>query len=760
VRALLARDTPLRRGLEAAGSFLLAFLLANATVFGAYSPFAIGFVASAGAGLNGAAALLGAVLGYVVNFGFSGGIAYAGTVIVLFFVLYILKNADLTRSRLFPAVAASVVTCAIGAVQLFTAPASLAGAVYFVSEIVLAGGCAYFYGLARERTDGEEERDLRHTVSLLILLATVLLPLGRVTLLADVALGRLIAVLAVMTAAYYGGPGPGAATGTALGMALDISSMGAPFFTMAYAFSGLVGGVFHRQGRLGVLVAYILADAVAVLWMWEYTLRTTVLFEVFIASVVFAVLPGRALAAVGEFAVSREASEAGIKPARAARDRVERLAKVFSDLQDVLRRTGVRREDNAGDIAAVYDGAAEKVCKKCPLMYHCWQKDYQSTLTALNDVSQVLEERGAVSEADFPTYFSARCVNFPQLTAAINGEFERLLRRRQLRARTAESREIVLQQYGDISAALSLAARDMEDSLAADELARRRLRRLLREREVPARVEAARDRQGRLHASIRGEDLENLLTGDLRSTLSRALRVPLAEPEVVKTPVEQKILLTQAEPLAALAATSARKCSGQSVSGDSGVYFKNDEGKLYMLLSDGMGNGDDAHRESEFVVQLLEKLLRSGMTPDYALKTLNTTVLLRGDVLISTVDMLCVDLFTGETELFKYGAAPTYIRRGKQVERFEGHSLAVGCDIEPMMAPEVARLRLEKGDVAVMLSDGVSDGTADEWLTAVLESYTGESPAELSRLILESCGDVEAPRDDLTVLCVLLAERE
>ena len=51
----------------------------------------------------------------------------------------------------------------------------------------------------------------------------------------------------------------------------------------------------------------------------------------------------------------------------------------------------------------------------------------------------------------------------------------------------------------------------------------------------------------------------------------------------------------------------------------------------------------------------------------------------------ATVDLMCIDLFTGHTGFYKYGAAPSYIRTGKTVRRVRGAAMAAGI---------LARLRL------------------------------------------------------------------
>ncbi len=104
---------------------------------------------------------------------------------------------------------------------------------------------------------------------------------------------------------------------------------------------------------------------------------------------------------------------------------------------------------------------------------------------------------------------------------------------------------------------------------------------------------------------------------------------------------------------------SAVKKDGQTVSGDKGTYFKTDDGMLYILLSDGMGTGDDARSLSADAVRIIERFLRAGTRPEIALRLMNGLMLLKNDISVScaTVDLMCIDLFSGETKIFKYGAA-------------------------------------------------------------------------------------------------------
>ena len=206
--------------------------------------------------------------------------------------------------------------------------------------------------------------------------------------------------------------------------------------------------------------------------------------------------------------------------------------------------------------------------------------------------------------------------------------------------------------------------------------------------------------------------------------------------------------------------SSLRPKKGERVSGDSAAIFEVGD-KLFMLLSDGMGGGEAAHRESAMAVHLLEQFLRAGIDTQSALKTLNGALFLRASETDSftTVDLLQLSLKTGEAELYKYGAAPSYVKHGESVRRVTCSCLPAGLQ-EGAQPPEVTHLRLGNGTFFVMVTDGVADATNDEWLQNMLADWQGDNPQLLLSAILAESIERTAEADDEGVLALYLPERE
>jgi hypothetical protein len=198
------------------------------------------------------------------------------------------------------------------------------------------------------------------------------------------------------------------------------------------------------------------------------------------------------------------------------------------------------------------------------------------------------------------------------------------------------------------------------------------------------------------------------------------------------------------------------KCqrSGETSCGDEVTAFSCGD-ELYLLLSDGMGSGESAHREAAMVLRLLEKFLRSGIAPAPALKTLNAALSLRGEETgsFTTVDLLAMRQSSGEASLYKYGAAPSYCKRGGSISRFAAGNLPAGLQSS---APEATHLTLSPGSFFVMISDGVADETDDEWLQNLLAGWEGIDPQVLAKTILTEACARRHLSDDCAALVLFL----
>ena len=569
------------------------------------------------------------------------------------------------------------------------------------------------------------------------------------------ALQRVLGVLLVMAVAHTGGLSRGAAAGVAVGIGMDLSAAGG-FYTMAYGFAGLLAGAGWQQGRLFGAITYVVANAVALMWSGEGGPGFSALYEVFIASVFFILLPQGLLKRLETMLKHERGELTRQRCAQYVEEKLETTAKAFRSVRDSLRAAFPQEGLNDEDPAKIFDRAAQKVCARCALQGTCWGKDYVSTYNALNDALTAMMEKGKGEAGDYPGWFAGRCIHFNRFVQSANEELVALRYRRQYQNRLKESRGAVCRQYETLSDILSAAAAEMSAELTPDLRRDRQLKAHLVRLGLEGDTAVYYDQAGHLRIEVEGEDVSALQSEEQRQILSRLMDLPLRFVEQVPG----RVVLTQTEPFMAVAGIAARRREGQTESGDTGTWFKRGDGSLFVLLCDGMGSGQAAHRESALAVRLLEEFLRSGMESRAALRTVNSALALRNEEsgAFTTVDLLRLALYTGQGELCKLGAAPTYLCREGKVTRVWGTALPAGLT-EGTVGPDETTLALKPGDWVLLVSDGVADPEEDGWLRELLEGSDAESPKDLARLVMEESEKRVGAADDRTAVVVRLKNR-
>ncbi|MCI9031784.1 MAG: SpoIIE family protein phosphatase [Clostridia bacterium] len=193
---------------------------------------------------------------------------------------------------------------------------------------------------------------------------------------------------------------------------------------------------------------------------------------------------------------------------------------------------------------------------------------------------------------------------------------------------------------------------------------------------------------------------------------------------------------------------------GSGFIGDKYSFTRIGANGFMMAISDGMGTGKKASEISETAVSLVENYYRAGFDSAFVLSSVNRFLSLgRGDVNFSAMDILVLNLSTLGGDVIKIGSPPMRIKRGSGVARIGGGSLPLGALEE--ITPYSESVRLEEGDMIVMVSDGVEDAFDDGALEALISAQSTLNPQTLSRAVLDTAlknyGGVQ--RDDMTVLC-------
>jgi stage II sporulation protein E len=213
-----------------------------------------------------------------------------------------------------------------------------------------------------------------------------------------------------------------------------------------------------------------------------------------------------------------------------------------------------------------------------------------------------------------------------------------------------------------------------------------------------------------------------------------------------------------------LSAVASETKEGGSISGDNVALFTLEEGRCHICLSDGMGSGPAASKESDMVVDLMEKFMEAGFSGEAAIRIMNSAMVLKGeDESYSTLDFAGIDLYTGELTLTKIGAAASFLRHKGEVTCLASASLPAGASMaEPQ---ETIRRKLANGDFLVMVTDGVLEylhvKKPEEKVAGMIEEIKTDNAGTLAHTLLERVllfNGGHAP-DDMTIVVTGIWEK-
>ena len=204
--------------------------------------------------------------------------------------------------------------------------------------------------------------------------------------------------------------------------------------------------------------------------------------------------------------------------------------------------------------------------------------------------------------------------------------------------------------------------------------------------------------------------------------------------------------------------------TGQEISGDSFRAGRCDGCRFVMAMSDGMGSGPQANRESDTVVDMFFRFMEAGFSTEVALRLMNAAMIFGADAeRFSTLDACLVDEYTGIVDFYKVGAHVSFVKRKDSVEVVGAESLPMGASSVMDTVPH--RSYLEEGDYLVMVTDGVLEYLHMDNPVEVLQDMIEEmqcldaptfSRKIMERMMLFTGGVVQ---DDMTVLTLKAMER-
>lgn len=558
-----------------------------------------------------------------------------------------------------------------------------------------------------------------------------------------------VSLLLALTAAAVAVRGEyGAAAGTFWASLLILYTGENPLLIGVVALGALLGSLLKRYGKPAIAASFFVS-AVLFRSILSDACISANLQNLFSAMLPFLLLPR---AWTERLIVLTDAESRAEESMRTAIERIEygasnelmrmgRLLRGFSGMfrTELQETDAVKRWTVQGALT---------VCGGCTAKERCW-KDFSAMQEA---ILQTAADADAGRSQRTVDPMDPDCPHRKELEAAVLLSYRQAQSRSAVCARVGEQGELVDRQFCGAGEVLCTAAEQMRGRNRKTDLLFERIRNALKENGAGVVSVDCYSANGSETLSVCVRRPLKWKRMELLKTLERACGFRL---RIVESEIERDTVTMLFERDAALHASMrvSRQTEGNAVSGDATGECRLLGGQVCFALSDGMGSGQTARDESEAAIDLLFRLCHAGMQKELIYENVNRLLLARNDTeMYATLDAVSIDLNTGEAELLKYGAPPSFLLRNGKVRPIFGAALP--CGILAEAKPSVIRIKLRKDDRLVLCSDGVQDVLplgAERAIQSVADM--DETIGERLLKLAQSNGGA----DDMTVMVIRVA---
>jgi stage II sporulation protein E len=472
----------------------------------------------------------------------------------------------------------------------------------------------------------------------------------------NISITNILGLSFVIIIAYINGSGAGAASGVAMGIIVGMSSENMIMFIGMYGICGLITGIFKETGKLLSVISYLVAFSIIKIYCISGP--EFIIFEAFVAAVIFLLIPQRVYAQLSmEFNSDKKKLNIEQGYINKIKDifvgRLDNFSDVLSNMSDILNNL-VDNEKLAmkGKSSALVENLADRVCSNCNMKAMCWKRELHYTYAAFEELIQNFEHKSN----SVPDEIERKCIKRTAILKNTEDIVNKHIINEMWRTRLSEGRELLANQISNMADSVGEIVEDFNSDIQIDTSMEKLICRALDKNGIKHNdLMCLNDKLGRLSIKLsldacsgRQMCVKELLP-IINGVTSRSMCVS-DEGCSIDTKTNMCKVTIEETPKFHVVTSVARQCKdGEKSNGDSYSFGKLADGSYMSVISDGMGSGPRAGRESEAAVELIEKFTSAGFSKITAINTVNSIMTLRfsEEEKFSTIDLSSIDLYTG-----------------------------------------------------------------------------------------------------------------
>ena len=769
--------------------YLLTFLI-SMVGFGEDSliaPFGIALTAACiSNGMPLAMVFISSIIGTTIKFGFNGLLMYVVASLIVLLLSVVAKPKRVyddsnEKVRLGARLAFSVF-----AVQLIYILFTGFYMYDFLTAIMIAITSYIFYKIFVNSISVVKEYGIKRVftveevIGASLLLAIAISAVGDYSIL-GFGVRNIFCIFMVLYLGYRNGMLVGATAGITIGVVISILGGEEQILIAAYAISGLIAGLLNKFGKIGVIIGFVIGN-IAVAYAANGGAHNIIMFqEILIAAVGLLFVPKVTKISIEDVLPNTKLlPEAGgtLEESTETLEKLNSISKTISDMasnyeeNDIYDRNLEMFEDELLNSLEGLEGN------------NLYDDIYNNEDNIIEDIFNYLQENGVMTDNGLISIFAKHNTylmnsendyikteeldEMREIIKAINTAYRISKNNFIWQKKLDENNKNVSKQLKNVSKAINNIASSLKENTDEYESEKAEIEDLLKDKGVLLKeISIKKENTGRV--------IVNAYTNICDDAEGKNCPIKPIDKALNKVFDEKFMLQDQKcgirlnkntcsytfisdDKYIIQTGIAKTKKNDSIVSGDNISQIRLGDGKYMLAISDGMGSGANARRNSKIAISMLERLFSTGFDKETSINLINSAIMnANREEMYATLDIEILDLYAGKMQILKNGACPTYIKRGKNVSIIKSTSLPTG--IVDDISVDTYDTDLNDGDIVVICSDGIIESNNEYankelWLKYLLEEVQTDSPERIADIILHESidNDFGKAKDDMTVI--------
>lgn len=767
--------------------YILTLLLSTLTIKNQIMPFGLAMVAACvGETVPIIGVFLMALIGTAISMQKSAVSNFIVTSIIYFILVLFFKakvaveernEVVKTGGKLFAAcMIVSIIKCFTGMFLLYDVFMSIiSSSIVYVFYKLFVNGLAFIKDFNIKKAFTMEE-----LIAGVLIISLASLSLKDINIF-SLNLSNIIIIFMIMVLGWKNGMVTGAVSGISIGLAISFVDGTSLVQISMFAISGILSGLLNKFGKIGVILGFILGNAILTYFVRGASTMIIYFREIFIASIGLLLVPNKIKLELEDLiGKNKLISNTGDNRLEESNDEVSEKLKTISDMFNELF-SNVDKENAVEQESFVQDFLDNLEEVKNNIFYDEISNEENGIA---KDICTTLKEKDILLDNDLINILKEHNNYVIMKDENIKNDLQEIVKIANRTLKIFEINKAKKQERKNNMATISQNLKNVTKVIdkCAEEIKvkkeniyenkEKELELLLKSKKIKinnVRIKKLKNEKFIVELKLDYYDerlKEKEVIVNIADIISKSLGTRIVFQRERKNDEKKEYYqMYSSEDKFVLQVGSAKITKdGSEISGDCSLQIKLADGKYLLAIADGMGSGEKARECSKIALRLVKQMLSAGFNKDESIKMINSRLNLAGNSEIySSLDISILDLFVGKVELLKNGACSTYIKNKKNIRKIDSTSMPVG--IVNNIELQSNTIDIIDGDIIIMCSDGVleaKDDTKREWIEDFLKNVSTNNVQKLADLILAEAVDNSfgIAQDDMTVIVSKIVKKK